>query len=317
MKGMVLAAGLGTRLRPLTYEIPKPVVPVLGRPLCSYNLEFLRRHGVSAFVMNLHAHPKIVQQKVAGWAGRSVPVDFTFEPVILGTGGGIRNAAPLLGRDPFVAVNGDTVVRFPLDRALAFHRAQRALATLVLFPDPGRRYTPVWVDGEDRITGFGRERGTGERTGFYTGCQIVDPQLLSRIPGPGASCIIRETYAPLAREGAPVFGFLCEGQFLEFGTVADYLEGTLSLLRGRAGAQRLPAGIPEGVTVKRPVYVSPGARVERGAALGPGAVLEDGCSVGENASVEEGIVWPGASLPRGERLHRAILTSRRRVEATP
>lgn len=314
MKGMVLAAGLGTRLRPLTYEIPKPVVPVLGRPLCSYNLEFLRRNGVSSFVVNLHAHPKIVQQKVTGWAGRSVPVDFTFEPVILGTGGGIRNAAPLLGPDPFVAMNGDTVVRFPLARALAFHRTRKALATLVLFPDPEARYTPVWIDGEDRITGFGRERGEGKRTGFYTGCQIVEPSLLSRIPGPGASCIVRETYAPLAREGAPVLGFLCEGDFLEFGTVADYLAGTLSLLRGRGAGKTLPAGTPEGVAVRPPVFVSPRARVGRGASLGPGAVLEEGCEVGENASVEEGILWPGASLPPGERLHRAILTPRRKVE---
>lgn len=309
MRGMILAAGLGTRLRPLSYELPKPVIPVLGRPLCTYNMEFLRRAGIKSFVLNLHTHPKLIQQRVTGWAGKRTRIDFTLEPVILGTGGGIGNAREFLKGGTFVTVNGDTILSFPFASALAFHRERRAQATLILFPDPAKRYTPVWIAEGGRITGFGREAGEGTRSGFYTGFQIVEPELLLRIPPGKASCIIRETYAPLVADKAPIFGFLSSGRFQEFGTPADYLEGTLSLLP--AGGEE-PA-LTGGFTTVPPVYISPKARVGPGARIGPGAVIEEGATVGEGASVARAILWPGAVLPAGEELVGAILTSRRRV----
>lgn len=313
MKGMILAAGLGTRLRPLSLELPKPVVPVLGRPLCTYNIEFLRRSGVREFLLNLHTKPKLIQQRVTGWAGGKIPVRYSLEPLILGTGGGIRNAADFLRGETFVAMNGDTVLRFPFASALAFHRDHRALATLVLLPDPWRRYTPVWTDGEGRITGFGDEAGEGIRSGFYTGCQIAEPELLSRIPAKGASCIIRETYTPLIREKAPVFGYHTTGTFLEFGSPADYLRGTLELLRegpGRKPDRSVTAG---SVAIVPPVHIAPGARIGSGARIGPDAVLEEGSTIGERASVSRAILWPRASVASGETLDGAIVTPRTRI----
>lgn len=313
MKGMILAAGLGTRLRPLSLELPKPVIPVLGRPLCTYNIEFLRRSGVREFLLNLHSKPKLIQQRVTGWAGGKIPVRYTLEPLILGTGGGIRNAADFLRAGTFVAMNGDTVLRFPFASALAFHREHRALATLVLLPDPWKRYTPVWTDREGRVTGFGGEAGEGIRSGFYTGCQIVEPELLSRVPPEGASCIIRETYTPLIREGAPVFGYRTTGTFLEFGSPADYLRGTLELLHeglGKTPDRSVTTGFVE---IVPPVHIAPGARIGSGARIGPDAVLEEGSTVGEGASVSRAILWPRASVAPGETLHGAVVTPRVRI----
>ena len=314
MRGMILAAGLGTRLRPLSYELPKPVIPVLGRPLCTYNMEFLRRTGIKSFVMNLHTHPKLIQQRVTGWAGKTVRIDFTVEPVILGTGGGIWNAREFLKGGTFVTANGDTILSFPFAPALAFHRERKALATLILFPDPGKRYTPVWMTEGGRITGFGSEAGEGAKSGFYTGCQILEPELLSNIPPARASCIIRETYTPLVADGAPVFGFLSSGRFQEFGTPADYLEGTLALLSARKQEAARPAAEEDQVTIIPPVHIAPKAKVAPGARVGPGAVIEDGATVAEGASVSRSILWPGAVLPAGEQLNGAILTPRRRVQ---
>ncbi len=313
MKGMILAAGLGTRLRPLSYEIPKPIVPVLGRPLCSYNMEFLIRAGIRSFVMNLHTHPKLIEQRIAGWAGKRVRLDFTVEPEILGTGGGIRNAREFLAGDTFVVANSDTVARFPMADAIAFHRRKRALATLVLFPDPEKRYTPVWADGEERITGFGPESGGGRNAGFYTGFQILEPGILEKIPGGRSSCIVRETFAPLVAAGAPVFAFRSGGAFREFGTPQDYLEGTLSMLS--EGVSAGPTLQGDGFEIVPPAYVAKGAKISPGARIGPGAVIEENAHVGEGASVTRSILWPGASLPAGESLSGAILTPRRRVAA--
>lgn len=313
MRGMILAAGLGTRLRPLSYELPKPVVPVLGRPLCTYNMEFLSRAGIKEFILNLHTHPKLIQQRVTGWAGRRLRVEYAVEPVILGTGGGIRNARKFLSGGTFVTVNGDTIVGFPLAAALAFHRERKALATLVLFADPAKRYTPVWIDRDARITGFGSEAGDGARSGFYTGCQIVEPGLLALIPPGRASCIIRETYLPLLGKGAPVYGFLTSGSFREFGSPADYLSGTLALLSERAREGTLPPADVPGAAITPPVFISTRAKVSPGATIGPDAVIEEGASVGEGAAVSRSILWPGSTLAPGQALAGAILTPGRRV----
>lgn len=313
---MILAAGLGTRLRPLSYELPKPIVPVLGRPLCSYNMEFLSRSGVRSFVMNLHARPKLIQQRVAGWAAGKIRMDFTVEPQILGTGGGILNAEKYLGGGTFVTANSDTVVRFPFSSALAFHREKKALATLVLFPDPERRYTPVWIDGENRIAGIGADPGRGARSGFYTGVQFVEPELVREIPRGRPSCIIQDTYKRLSGIGAPVFGFLASGEFREFGSPSDYLEGTIALIsenEAHAGKKAPSPGF-ENVEIIPPVYISPGARISAGARIGPGAVIEWNAAVEEGASVRQAILWPGAVLGRGREISRAILTPRGRVD---
>jgi len=314
VKGMILAAGFGTRLRPLSYELPKPIVPVLGRPLCSYNMEFLFRAGIKEFVLNLHRQPKLIQQRVSGWAGRRIGVKYTVEPEILGTGGGIWNARNLLSGGTFVTANSDTVVRFPFASALAFHREKQALATLVLFTDPEKRYTPVWIDREGRITGFGNEAGSGIRSGFYTGFQILEPELLRRIPAGKVSCIIRETYTPLLRDGAPLFGFLSSGYFREFGSPADYLYGTLALLSEKPGQKADLPTAPADSVITPPVYISAQAKIGSGAHIGPEAVVEENAVIGEGATVTRGILWPGAVLSPGQELSKAILTPKRRVE---
>lgn len=303
MRAMVLAAGLGTRLRPLTLEIPKPVVPVLGRPLCGYAIEFLRSHGAREFLLNLHHGPEAVRKRVREWADGRFPVSFTFEPEILGTGGGIGNAREFLRGGTFLAANSDVVARFPLDDAIARHRESGALATLVLFPDPGKRYTPVRVREDGRIAGFGNDAPAGAFEGFYTGYQIVEPELLDRIPPGRPSCIVRETYAPLIARGAPIFAYAASGDFLDFGTPADYLDGTLALLAEESPERKAAS------------FVHPRAIVEGGAIIGPGAVIEEGATVGTGATVRRAIVWPGAAVPPGAVVENGILTPRGFVPA--
>jgi mannose-1-phosphate guanylyltransferase len=277
-------------------------------------MEFLARSGVKEFVLNLHRHPKLIQQRVNGWAGKKIGVRYTVEPEILGTGGGIWNARSFLSGGTFVTANSDTVVRFPFASALAFHREKKAVSTLVLFPDPGKRYTPVWTDDEGRITGFGSEAGGGRRSGFYTGFQILEPELLRKIPPGRASCIIRETHAPLLRDGAPIFGFFSSGYFRDFGSPAEYLNGTLAILAERTPEARSTSPVPGEPVIAPPVYISPRAKIGAGARIGPEAVVEEGAEVGEGAAVSRGILWPGAVLAAGLELSRAILTPRRRVE---
>jgi NDP-sugar pyrophosphorylase family protein len=301
VRAIVLAAGLGTRLRPLTHEIPKPVVPVLGRPLCGYAMEFLRAHGATGFLLNLHHGPEAVRKRVDDWAGGRFPVTYSFEPEILGTGGGIGNAREFLGGGTFLAANSDVIARFPLREAIARHRETRALATLVLFPDPAKRYTPVRVREDGKVAGFGEDAPAGASEGFFTGYQVVEPELLDHIPRGRPSCIVRETYAPLIARGAPIFACLSSGFFLDFGTPSDYLNGVTSLLCEREDVGR--------------VYVGPRASVDPSAIVGPDAAIEDGATVGAGALVRRAIVWPGANVAPGAVVENGILTPRRFVPA--
>ncbi|HEY3489762.1 MAG TPA: NDP-sugar synthase [Candidatus Deferrimicrobiaceae bacterium] len=313
MKGMILAAGLGTRLHPLSYEMPKPVVPVLGRPLCAWTMAFLARSGVKSFVLNLHQHPRLIQQAVLGWAGKRTPVQFTIEPDILGTGGGIGNARNHLKGGTFVTANGDTIVNFNFAQALAYHRRKKSLATLVLFPNRDKRYTPVWIRPHGRLAGFGTDAGDGRLSGFYTGVQIIEPELLDLIPQGKPSCIIRDIYIPLIARGAPIHGFLTKGSFREFGTPSDYLRETLALLGEPAERDPAPVFSAPGVEVIQPAWISPRARIASGATIGPNAVIEADASIETGARVSDAVVWPGAVLGRGEAVRGAVLTAQRRL----
>jgi NDP-sugar pyrophosphorylase family protein len=303
MKAMILAAGLGTRLRPLSLEIPKPVIPVLGQPLCGHAMAFLHGHGAESFLLNLHHGPETVREKVTAWAAGRFPVEFTHEPEILGTGGGIGNAREYLRGGTFLIANSDAVARFPLGDALALHRTNGALATLVLFSDRWKRYTPVRVRDDGRIAGIGSAAPAGACEGFYTGYMIAEPEMLDRIPRGRPSCIIRDTLVPLIAAGAPIFAFTTEGDFLDFGTPADYLRGTLALL-----AKCEPGNGPR-------FFAHPRASIGKGATVGPDAVVEEGASVGAGAAVRRAILWPGAVVPPGALVENGILTPHRFVAA--
>ena len=303
MKVMILAAGLGTRLRPLSLEIPKPVIPVLGQPLCGHPMAFLREHGAESFLLNLHHGQETVREKVTAWAADRFPVEFTLEPEILGTGGGIGNAREHLRGDTFMTANSDAVARFPLEDALARHHTNGALATLVLFPDRWKRYTPVRVREDGRIAGFGGAAPAGTFEGFYTGFLIAEPEMLDRIPRGRPSCIVRDTFIPLIATGAPIFAFVTEGSFLEFGTPEDYLRGTLDLLAEREGGNGPHS------------FAHPRASIGKGATVGPDAVVEEGASVGAGATVRRAILWPGAVVPPGTLVENGILTPRGFVPA--
>jgi NDP-sugar pyrophosphorylase family protein len=303
MKVMILAAGLGTRLRPLSLEIPKPVIPVLGQPLCGHPMAFLREHGAVSFLLNLHHGQETVRKKVTAWAADRFPVEFTHEPEVLGTGGGIGNAREHLRGETFMTANSDAVARFPLEDALDRHHANGALATLVLFPDRWKRYTPVRVREDGRIAGFGGDAPAGAFEGFYTGFLIAEPEMLDRIPRGRPSCIVRDTFIPLIAAGAPIFAFMTEGSFLEFGTPEDYLRGTLALL-----AEREAGKGPR-------FFAHPRASIGKDATVGPDAVVEEGASVGPGAVVRRAILWPGAVVPSGTLVENGILTPRGFVPA--
>jgi mannose-1-phosphate guanylyltransferase len=338
--GMVLAAGLGTRLRPLTDLLPKPAIPVAGLPLVQLAFARLRAAGARRVVVNVH-HLATGMERVATEAASAAGVELAIsrEPVLAGTGGALREARCLLGgAEAIVLWNGDILFEVDLAAIVAAHRESQALATLVLAPMPeGARYATVDVDGAmtvRRIAGIG-PGGEALVPLHFTGVHVLAPALLDHVPASPFACDVnRLVYPPLLASGR-VRAVVAGGYWNDLGTPQRYLQANLDLLCGEAPVA-LPGADPfagmeargsrifvgEGASVDPaarlhgPVLVGRGAVVEAGAGVGPGAVLGAGSRVGRGATVERAVVWPGTAIAPGETLSRAVAAGSLRVLAT-
>jgi len=297
MKAMVLAAGLGLRMRPLTLLRAKPALPVLNRPLIHWTLELLRRHGVTDVVINLHHLPATVRRVVGDGRTLGLRVSYSFERKILGTAGGPRKVRRFFGDEPFLLVNGDVLFDFDLSDLVRRHAASRARATLAL--KAHRR-----VEGYGGIVtgpgGFvralaGLPHPVKGRPLLFTGVHVLDPDLLDRLPA-GPSDSVRDLYAPLVAEGQRLLGVRVSGAWYDFGSPPLYLASQLSMMssgfRG-AGAARL---------VHPEARIHPRARVTR-------SVVGAGAAVGEGAVVSGSVLWEGTQVDGGARVSGSIVAT--------
>jgi mannose-1-phosphate guanylyltransferase len=339
--GMVLAAGLGTRLRPLTGRLPKPAVPVCGLPLVQYAFARMAAAGARRAVVNTH-HLAPEMEGAARRAARATGLDLevSHEPEIAGTGGALREAARRLEGAAAVALwNGDVLFDLDLRPVVEGHLASGALATMVLAPMPaGASYASVEVDGEGRvrrIAGHG-PGGPGLRSLHFTGVHVLSPALLAAVPSHPFACDVnRHVYPPLLAAGR-VRGVVAGGWWDDLGTPERYLRANLDLLAGRARLAPLPGADPlaglssagpanawvapgawldADVAMEGPVLIGRGARVEARACLGPGAVLGEGVTVGRGATVRRAVVWDATEIAPGETVEDAVAAGPLRVGA--
>ncbi len=226
MKAMILAAGYGTRLRPVTYTLPKPIVPLCGKLLVAWAIESLLAFGIRDFIVNLHHLPEPIERLLRA-RFPNARFDFSYEPEILGTGGGVRKVRKLLEGDAeFFLVNGDTI-QFPPYEALRKTRNEALAALTLRHPPPGDRFTPVYFD-EDRVTGFGK--GTGEAL-MFSGAHLISNRIFDYLPDKDFSGIVDEVYQPLIGSGRErIAGVVDDGLWFDIGTPQRYLTASRTLL---------------------------------------------------------------------------------------
>lgn len=299
MKAMILAAGLGTRLRPLTLDRPKPAMPLLGKPLVVRIVEQLMEQGVDKFRINLHHLPEPVESIFATRDRNGLPVSFSHEPEILGTAGGLKANESFFDNETLLMVNGKIVMEFSLADALAFHRKRRAFATLILYrQSPPFKYSPIRIDEEGRLREFkGKWEGGKPRdeTFVFTGIHIIEPEIFGFIP-PGVFYEINDKVYPRAmKEGKRIFGFPVEGFWTDPSTPGRYLDAQRGLLSFRGSDP--------------PSYVSPAAHVAETARIGPLVGVESGCVLDANTSIENAMLWENVRLKRGSSLRNCIIGS--------
>jgi mannose-1-phosphate guanylyltransferase len=270
---MVLAAGLGTRLRPLTDHRAKPLVPVGDRPALAHVLDRLRAAGATRIVVNAHHRAAQVRAFVEGLGARA-GVALSEETELLGTAGGIAHAAPLLGEGDVLVWNGDILADVDVASLVAAHQAPSE-ATLLVQPLPAGR-GPVGVDAQGRVVRLRQDRFGPEATGGdYLGIHVLGHRLRERLPASGG--LVEDVLVPAMARGEEVRAVLFDAPWQDIGTVATYLAANVAWLRER----RLDR------------WVGPGARVDPGVVL-EASVVGAGAIVSGSGFVVRSVVWPGA-----------------------
>lgn len=227
MKAMILAAGLGTRLRPLTNVLPKPLLPVAGTPLIVWNLLLLKRHRFQDVIINLHHLGPMIEQALGDGRRFGLRIEYSHEAVILGTGGGIKQVESYFSGEPFLVLNGDTLFELDLDALIAFHRERDAAASLVLRQDPEAAQWGLIEVRDDRqvmtITGKGRPSSGPTEPRMFAGVHILHPRLLRAVPHGRESSII-DAYVRGLHEGERIVGYDLNGYWSDIGTPERYAQ---------------------------------------------------------------------------------------------
>ena len=312
---MVLAAGFGTRLRPLTEELPKPLVPVANHPLIAWSLALLASAGVERVAVNLHHLGAAIEQALGDGSSFGLRIIYSPEDPILGTGGGVARMRPFLEDGTFFLVNGDVLCGVDLEAVLRFHRAQRAVSTMVVRPyPPGARFTPLEMDEAGWMVGFkGARRPPRGRTRpvMFCGVHVIEPVVFDYLPREGFSCINDHAVCRMIEDGRDVAAWLEAGPWYDLGTPAAYLQANRDLAAGRVCLDQLAPG---GTLRPDAVLLDEDVTVETGVQLGPEVVCGADCAIGAGARVSRSVLWPGARIAPGERLDQMIVSPRHRVQ---
>ncbi|HSH69829.1 MAG TPA: NDP-sugar synthase [Deferrisomatales bacterium] len=311
MKAFVLAAGLGTRLRPLSLERPKPAWPLFDVPLAAHVLHALVAAGADDVVVNLHHLPGVMRGVLAPWVPAGVRVRWSLEEQILGTGGALGPWRRHLASEPFFLANADTYQELDLADLAGYHHRHGPLATLLLRPLAPGVDGPIEVDDTGRIVRFLARRAPGTRPGRtceFCGVHLLEPEVLESLPE-GPCCINADVHAALVARGAPLCGYLApeDGFWSDLGTPQRYLGAHAELLALNRVPTLAPGRVVSGAehdlgegTVLGPSYLGPGARVEAGAVVGQSAVLGRGAVAEERSRVARSVLWEGARAAVGE-----------------
>jgi mannose-1-phosphate guanylyltransferase len=298
-----MTAGIGQRLRPLTYVRAKPAVPVAGVPLVSRILRRLRDQGIGEVVLNLGHKPETLASLIGEGREFGLRVRYSWEYPVLGSAGGPRRAMPLVGDDPFLIVNGDTLTTVDLQALWREHHDSGAVVTLSLIRNPEpRKYNGVLVNDEGWVTGFAKA-GQAETSYHFVGPQVTAHAAFAGVKDNEYAESTWGCYLPLiAANPRGIRAFKVDGiQFLDIGTVADYMRTSETV----AAAEGTTAW-----TTGQRVRIAPSARVTR-------SIVWDDVTIGEGASVEDCVVTDGVTIPPGARFSNSAIVAAASADGQP
>jgi mannose-1-phosphate guanylyltransferase/mannose-1-phosphate guanylyltransferase/phosphomannomutase len=334
MRAMILAAGLGTRLRPITYEMPKPMVPVLNRPVMEHIVHLLSRHGFEETIANLHWFPELIEAHFGNGSKFGIELSYSFEEQLLGTSGGVRNAAGFLG-DSFLIISGDALTDVDLTAMRRFHESHDGIATLATKRVDDTSQFGVVITGVDgRVQGFQEKPDPAEALSDLANCGIYmfRSEIFDFFPAPGGSKAAgpgdpsgfadwaMDVFPRLLEGDVPFYSHEIDAYWNDIGNLEELRESTVDALTGAVHVEREGAltegfrsgeGAADEGALTGPVLIAPGAEIGDDVRIDGPSVIGDGVRVGPGARLREVIALSGAEIGAGAVLVGAIVGASR------
>lgn len=320
MQAVVMAGGAGTRLRPLTTNRPKPMVPVVNRPVLEHVVNLLKKHKVKDITATLHYFSSVITDQFQDGSDFGVKMNYLVEEKPLGTAGGVKKAEQYLDKT-FIVMSGDVLTDIDLSEALKFHRRKGAVATVVLtrVPNPVE-YGIVIVNEEGRIKRFLEKPGWGEvfSDTINTGIYILEPEALKYVKPETEFDFSKNLFPILLKNKEPMFGYIADGYWCDIGNPIEYLQANQDVLQGIVKVS-IPgtadddvwvgesAEIEEGVEIRPPVLIGKNCRVRKGAIIGDFTTIGDGVIIDGEAAVKRSAVWNNTFIGPRAYLARCVV----------
>lgn len=305
MRGIILVGGRGTRLRPLTFFRPKPLVPVVNKAFLEYQVELLHKHGINDIILCVNYQAQKLRSHFGDGSRWGVRIFYVNEDHPLGTAGAIKNAEPLVGGTTVVVLNGDILTEIDLGRVIRFHHDSGAKATLTLVevPDP-TSYGLVLVDKSSRVQRFLEKPSWDEAVTntVNAGIYVLEPDIFRFIPSGREVSVERETYPELLSRGVPVYGYVTRDYWLDIGTPDKYMQSHRDIIN-----HRVKVNVP-GEEVQPGVWYGRGVTTSGSVRLRPPVVLGDWVEIGEDVSLGPNVVvGPGVRIEEGAALSNSVV----------
>jgi NDP-sugar pyrophosphorylase family protein len=322
MKAMVLAAGLGDRLKPITDHLPKPLLPIANRPVMAYIIEHLARHGFTEIIANLHYRGDQIRDYFGDGSQFGVHLTYTVEDRLWGIAGGVRRCRDFFGDDTFLVIGADDLTDMDLTEFLALHRAKQSIATIGLAEvEDTAQFGIVVTDAEGRIQRFvEKPEGEAPSNAANTQVYLFEPALFDFIPPHRKYDFGFQTFPAMVAAQVPFYGFRLSGYWRDIGSMQDYLAAQSDLLEHRLSA-RLPARetrpgiwiepdceIADTARLQPSLILGRGATVGAHAKIGGGTAVAGGVHIPDGATIWSSVIWAGAKLPQGASLFRSVVT---------
>lgn len=322
MRAMVMAAGKGTRLRPVTDLVPKPMAPVANRPVVDHILRLLKRHGITEVVLNLHHLPEAITGYLGDGAALEMDIRYSHEPELLGTAGGVKKNEDFLGTGTFLIMSGDALTDIDLTELLAAHKRNGAIATIAVkeVADPSQ-YGVVVTDATNRVLGFQEKPAREEARSNLCNCGIYvfEPELLSLIPAEQFDDFGSRLFPDMLKQDVPFYAHTFSGYWSDVGNLSEFARGNADALAGRVQVEMLGEEVSPGVWVEEGAFIAPSTRIEPPVIIGREcklaedvvvegpAVLGDRTVVGVGAHIVRAVVLSDSQVPSGSVIVEGIV----------
>lgn len=321
MKAVVMAGGEGSRLRPLTISRPKPMVPLVDRPVMEHIIELLKIHGITNIVVTVQYLANIIQDHFGDGSSFGVHIEYSLEEQPLGTAGSVKNAEHLL-QEPFLVISGDALTDFDLSKIIAFHESRRSLATITLtrVPNP-LEYGVIIVNEQGHIRQFLEKPSWGEvfSDTVNTGIYVLDPKVFRYIERGKFTDWSKDVFPQMLRKGDTLIGYITDGYWTDVGTIEEYIRASRDYIAGKVNLPRVGQNLFDDVWVEGeveiapdvqfhgPVYLGHGAKIKGGVIIHGPSAIRDYTVVDTRATIDRSIIWRNSYIGERAELRGAIV----------